>query len=81
MNPLQSTVRVVCVLDLAVLADANICWLHVGSFGKEDAWPHFKPLMGAVLPPPPLPGYAGRGPGVESGSPFVGGPVDEARQR
>ena len=37
LDPLPSTVRVVCVLDQAVLADADFRRLHVGSFGKDHA--------------------------------------------
>ena len=51
-DPLPSIVRVVCVLDPAVLADADIRQLHVGSFGKDHAWRHLKPLMGAAEPTP-----------------------------
>ena len=50
LDPLPSTVRVVCVLNPAVLVDADIRRLHVGSFGMDHAWPHLKPLMGAALP-------------------------------
>ena len=53
LEPVPSTVRVVCVLDPAVLADADIRRLHVGSFVKDHAWRHLKPLMGAALPHPP----------------------------
>ena len=53
LDPLQSTVWVVCMLHPVVVADADIRRLHVGSFGKEDAWRHLKPLMGSALPHPP----------------------------
>ena len=50
LDPLPSMVRVVYVLDPAVLADANARRLHVGAFGKDHAWRH---LIGAALPHPP----------------------------
>ena len=53
LDPLPSTVQVVCVLDPAVLADADIRRLHVGSSGKDHTWRHLKPLMGGALPHPP----------------------------
>ena len=65
LEPLSSTVRVVCVLDPPVLADADIRRLHVGSFGKDHAWRHLKPLMGAALPHPPPMQAAVRGSKVE----------------
>ena len=37
LEPLSSTVRVVCVLDLAVMADADLRRLHVGSLRKDHA--------------------------------------------
>ena len=37
LDPLPSTFQAVCVLDPEVLADANLRWLHVGSFGKDHA--------------------------------------------
>ena len=61
----QSTFRVVCDLDLAVLADAHIRRLHVGAFGREHAWRHLKPLMGAAVPHPPPMQAAARGSKVE----------------
>ena len=64
-DPLPSTVRVVCVLDPAVFADADIRRLHVRSFGKDHAWRHLKPLMGAALPHPPPMHAAVRGSKVE----------------
>ena len=65
LDPMPSTVRGVCVLDPAVLADADIHRLHVGSFGKDHAWRHLKPLMGAALPQPPSMQAAVRGLKVE----------------
>ena len=53
LDPVPATVRVVCVLDPAVLADADMRRLHVGAFGKDHAWRHLRPLMGAALPHPP----------------------------
>ena len=53
LDPLPSTVRIVCVLDPAVLADADLRRHHEGWFGKDHAWRHLKPLMGAALPHPP----------------------------
>ena len=53
LDPVPSTVLVVCVLDPAVLAGANIRRLHVASFGKAHALRHLKPLIGAALPHPP----------------------------
>ena len=35
LHPLPSTVRIVCILDPALLADADLRRLHVGSFGKD----------------------------------------------
>ena len=64
LDPLPSTVRVVCVLDPAVLADVDIRRLHV-HFGKDHAWRHLKPLMGAALPHPPPMQAAVRGSKVE----------------
>ena len=52
-DPLPSTVRVVRVLDLGVLADADIRRLHMGFFGKDHAWWYLKPLIGAAVPHPP----------------------------
>ena len=52
LDPLPATVRVVCVLDPAVPADADVRRLHAGAFGKDHAWRHLKPLMGAALPQP-----------------------------
>ena len=49
LDPVPATVRVVCVLDPAVLADADVRRLHVGAFGKDHAWRHLRPLMGAAL--------------------------------
>ena len=37
LDPLPSTVRAVCVPDPAVLVDANLPQLHVGSFCKDHA--------------------------------------------
>ena len=65
LDPLRSTVRFLCVLDPAVVADADIRRLHVGSFGKDQAWRHLKPLMGAALPHPPPMHAAVRGSKVE----------------
>ena len=65
LDPLPCTVRVVCVLDPAVLADANIRRLHLGSFGKDHACWHLKLLMGAALPHPPPMQAAIRGSKVE----------------
>ena len=53
LDPLRSTVRFVCVLGPAVLADADIRRLHVGAFGKDHTWRHLRLLMGAALPHPP----------------------------
>ena len=53
LDPVPATFRVVCVLDPAVLADADVRRLHVGAFGKDHAWRHLRPLMGAALPHPP----------------------------
>ena len=53
LEPLPSTVRVVCVLDPAVLGEADICRLHVGAFGKDHAWRHLKRFMEVALPHPP----------------------------
>ena len=53
LDPLPSTVGVVCVLELAVVADANVRPLHVGAFGNDHASRHLRPLMGAALPHPP----------------------------
>ena len=64
-DPLPSTVWVVYVLDLAVLADVDIRRLHVGSFGKDHAWRHLKPLMGVALPHPPPMQAAVKGSKVE----------------
>ena len=64
-DPLPSTTRIVCVLDPAVLADANVHGLHVGAFGKDHAWRHLRPLMGAALPHPPPMHVAVRGSRVE----------------
>ena len=61
LDPLPSTARVVCVLDPAVLADADIRRLHVWSFSKDHAWRHLKPLMGAALPHPSPMQAAARG--------------------
>ena len=65
LDPLSSIVRVVCVLDPAVLVDADIRRLHVGSFGKDHTWRHLKLLMGAALPHPPPMQAAVRGSKVE----------------
>ena len=54
-----------CLKDLASLADADIRWLRVGSLGKDHAWRHLKPLMGAALPHPPPMQAAVRGSKVE----------------
>ena len=54
LDPLPSIVRVVRVLDPAVLADADVRELHVGAFGKDHTWRHLRLLMGAPLPHPPL---------------------------
>ena len=65
MDPVPPTIRVVCVLDPAVLADADVRRLHVGAFGKDLAWRHLRPLMGAALPHPPPMQAAVRGSMVE----------------
>ena len=54
LDPLPSTVRIGCVLNPAILAEANLCRLHVGSFSKDHGGPrrHLKPLMGVALPHP-----------------------------
>ena len=65
LGPLPSTVRVVCVLDLSVLANADIRQLHVGSFGNYDARRHLKPLMEAAVPQPAPMQAAVRGSKVE----------------
>ena len=65
LDPVPATVRVVCVLDPAVLADADVRRLHVGAFGKDHAWRHLRPLMGAALPHPPPMQAAIRGSMVE----------------
>ena len=65
LDLLPSTVKVVCVLDPAVLADAHVHHLHVGAFGKDHAWRHLRPLMGATLPHPPPMQAAVRGSRVE----------------
>ena len=49
-DPLSSTHQVVCVLGPAVVADADLRRLHVGSFGKDHAWRYLKPLMAAASP-------------------------------
>ena len=53
LDPSPSTIWVVCFLDPAVPANADIRRLHVGSFGKDHAWRHLRPLMGAAQPHPP----------------------------
>ena len=65
LDPLPSTVRVVCVLDPAVLADTHVRRLHVGAFGKDHAWRHLRPLMGAAVPHPPFMQATVRGSKVE----------------
>ena len=70
LEPLPSTIRVVCVLDPANLADADMCRLHVGAFCKDHAWRHLSPLMGAALPHPPPMQAAVRGSGVEVSADF-----------
>ena len=65
LDPVPATVRAICVLDPGVLADANVRRLHVGAFGKDHAWWHLKPLMGAALPHPPPMQAAVRGLMVE----------------
>ena len=52
LDPVPATVRVVCVLDPAVLADADVRRLHVGAFGKDHGWGHLRPLLEAALPHP-----------------------------
>ena len=37
LDPLRSTVRVVCVVDRAHLVHADVHRLHVGAFGKDHA--------------------------------------------
>ena len=37
LDPLPSSVRVVCILDPPIPADAHLRCLHVGSFGKNRA--------------------------------------------
>ena len=55
LDPLPSTVKVICVPDPAVLSDADLRRLHVGAFGKDHAWRHLKPLIwAALLHPPPM---------------------------
>ena len=54
LDLLPSTVCMVCVLDPAVVVDADLRRLHVGSFGKKHLWQHLKPLMGPALPHPLL---------------------------
>ena len=65
LDTLPSTVRVVCVRDSAVLLDGDVRCLHVGAFGKDHAWRHRKPRMGAALPQPPPMQAAVRGSRVE----------------
>ena len=65
LDPVPATVRVVCVLDPAVLAEADVRPLHVGAFGKDHAWRHLRPLMVAALPHPPPMQAAIRGSMVE----------------
>ena len=65
LDPVPATVRVVCVLDPAVPADADVRRLHVGAFGKDHASRHLRPLMGAALPQPPPMQAAIRGSMVE----------------
>ena len=65
LEPFPSTVRVVYVLEPAVLADADIRQVHVGYFGKDHARWHLKPLIGAALPHPPPMQAAARGSMIE----------------
>ena len=65
LDPVPASVRVVCVLDPAALADADVRRLHVGAFGKDHTWRHLRPLMGAALPHPPPMQAAVRGSMVE----------------
>ena len=65
LDPLPSTVRVVCRLNPPVLADDGVHRLHVGAFGKDHAWRHLKPLNGAALPEPAPMEAAARGSRVE----------------
>ena len=53
LDPLPSRVRIVCVLDPAVLADAHVRCIRVGAFSKDHARRHLRPLMTAALPHPP----------------------------
>ena len=65
LDPVPATVRAICVLDPAIVADADLLRLHVGTFGRDHAWQHLKPLMGAALPHPPPMQTAVRGSMVE----------------
>ena len=49
LDLLPSKLQVVCVLDPAILADANVPRLHAGAFSKDHVWRHLQPLMGAAL--------------------------------
>ena len=77
LDPVPATVRVVCVLDPAVLADADVRRLHVGAFGKAAQAAH-----GGG--PAPFPPHAGRNPGLNGRGlhrpPLVCGPAGDARQ-
>ena len=74
LDPLPSTVRIVCVIDPVVLADADLCRLHVGSFGKDHS-------LGCPTAPPH---HAGGGARVEGGglhrTPDRGGAAGPTRQ-
>ena len=66
LHPLLSTVRIVCVLDPAVLAHADLRLLYVGSIGKYHVWRHLKPpdVRGGPAAPP---AHVGGDAGVEVG--------------
>ena len=49
VDPLLSTMHIVCVLDPAVMADTDVRRLHVALFGKDHSQRHLKTLMGAAL--------------------------------
>ena len=52
-NPFPTTARVVCVMDPAVLAAADIKRLNVARSGKDRAWWHLRPPDGIHPATPP----------------------------
>ena len=67
LDPVPATVRVVCVLDRAVLADAHVRRLHVAAFGKDSLPPGATGVAAGGLPHPPTPPPPGESRGMGGG--------------